>query len=243
MHTASKIITANQRVFHCFIGHSHRRTKTYDAFSMPQFRNPKVLLLPLIAILAWSVFALHPSSASAGVLVDDGFRVVLTPLAGPRPLVVAPNWVLPIRQDFAVVHEFLRPTSDWGAGHRGIDFEVDPNQPLLAPHEGVVASSGLVFDVPTVVIAHSGSNSSVFQPACLDGAVSKGAHVSVGEPFGSYCASKRETLHCGALPCVHWSFRLDKGVYLNPLRMVGLLMQSELGSIGRVETSGLGKHF
>jgi hypothetical protein len=205
---------------------------------MPQFRNPKLLLMPLILILVCSVFVLRPSSASAGVILDNGFRVVSTPLAGPRPQVLAPNWVLPVQQDFAVVHEFLRPTSDWGSGHRGIDFEVGRNQSLLAPHDGVIASAGLVFDVPTVVIAHSGSTSSVFQPACLNASVSRGDHVGVGESFGSYCASKQATLHCGALPCVHWSFRLDKGVYLNPLRMVGLLLQSELEPIGRVDPKG-----
>ena len=205
---------------------------------MPSFHNPKVLLLPLFALLIWSAFGLHPSSASAVVLRNEGFKVVLTPLASEPPQIETPNWVLPVRPALGVVHEFLRPTSDWGAGHRGIDFQVSSDQQILAPHEGVVSFSGLAFDVPTVVLSHEGSASSTFQPVCLSAGMTVGAKVLAGQPFGVLCQSDSVPAHCGALPCVHWGFRLDKGVSINPLRLVGLLKPSQLRSIDRVVAVG-----
>ena len=205
---------------------------------MPKFRNPKFLLLPLIAFMAWSAFTLQPSSASAEVRVRDGFKITTIPAARSGPNIVTPNWVLPTQPTFGVVNEFLRPTSDWGAGHRGIDFEVAVDQPLLAPHKGVVTSAGMVFDVPTVVITNPDSTSSVFQPACLNFGVKRGASVVAGQEFGTYCPGDGSRLHCGALSCVHWGFRLDKAVYLNPLRMLKLLLPSKLEPIDRIaETS------
>ena len=168
-----------------------------------------------------------------------GFKITTIPAAEQSPNVVAPNWVLPTQPTFGVVNEFLRPTSDWGAGHRGIDFEVTLTQPLLAPHKGVVTSAGRVFDVPTLVITDPDSTSNVFQPVCLDFGVKRGDSVIAGQKFGTYCPGDKSKLHCGALACVHWGFRLDKSVYLNPLRMVGLLLPSALEPIDRIADTSL----
>jgi len=201
---------------------------------MPKLRDPKVLLGPLIAVLFLSAFALHPSSASAAMPSNLGFRIVSTPLASNKPHVIAPNWVLPTKPTFNVANEFLRPTSDWGSGHRGVDFEVGQKSVVFNPHQGVISLAGLVFAVPTVVVQHSDATSSVFQPVCLDSGLAVGSGLSAGQALGSYCVGSKTKLHCGALPCVHWAFRLAKGVYVNPLRMVGLLLPSRLRPLSRV---------
>jgi murein DD-endopeptidase MepM/ murein hydrolase activator NlpD len=202
---------------------------------MPKFRDPKVLLWPLLALMICSAFALRPSSASAVTQTTQGFQIVSTPLATSKPNVTAPNWVLPMQPIFDVIHEFSRPTSDWGAGHRGIDFAAPTGSSLLAPHSGTISLAGLVFAVPTIVLSHPEGTSSVFQPVCLDDALKVGDQVSVGQSFGHYCALQNSELHCGALPCVHWAFRLDRGVYLNPLRMVGLIRPSSVLMLGKTD--------
>jgi len=205
---------------------------------MPKLHDPKFFLWPLFAILLWSAVSLHPASASAVSLRGSGFQIVETPLASARAQAQTPNWVLPSKSALTIVHEFLRPTSDWGSGHRGVDFETSEGDVLLTPHSGRISLAGLVFGVPTVVVEHSKGSSSVFQPVCLGSRMRVGDILQTGARFGSYCDAPSGQPHCGALPCVHWAFRLDRGVYLNPLRMVGLLRPSTLRPIGRVSELG-----
>jgi murein DD-endopeptidase MepM/ murein hydrolase activator NlpD len=207
---------------------------------MPKFRDPKVLLWPLLALMFWSATTMNPSSASAVSLRGSGFHIVSTPLASNEPGFSTRNWVVPTKSPFVVVHEFLRPNSDWGAGHRGIDFESGLGELLVAPHTATIALASLVFAIPTVVLRHPGGTTSVFQPACLESGLATGSKVETGAPFARYCRPDQQTAHCGALPCVHWAFRLDKGVYLNPLRNVGLILPSAPRVLGKVNELSVG---
>jgi len=129
-----------------------------------------------------------------------------------------PLWRVPVKSKLAQMSGFSRPTSDWGAGHRGVDFL--PDRVIRAPHIGRISWLGLAFGVPTLVLAHSDGSTEVFQPVCS--LKPKGSVVTAGEALASFCASKQND-HCSLLTCVHWSYRLADGQYLNPLRMVGLI--------------------
>ena len=140
------------------------------------------------------------------------------PAASASPSMQTPLWRLPVKGSLTRLSEFSRPTSDWGAGHRGVDFL--PESAVLAPHAGRIAWLGLAFGVPTLVLEHGDGSTEVFQPVCA--LRPKRAAVLAGAAIASFCASKQND-HCSRLGCVHWSYRLTDGQYLNPLRMVGLI--------------------
>src|SRR6476660_6495628 len=92
------------------------------------------------------------------------FAVVLVVLVGallagtPGPARAAPDdtggWMRPV--DGPVVEPFDAPSSDYAAGHRGVDFGAAPGTPVRAAHDGVVSFAGSVAGTLHVTIAHAG---------------------------------------------------------------------------------------
>ncbi|MEY4390918.1 MAG: Murein hydrolase activator NlpD precursor [Actinomycetota bacterium] len=165
-----------------------------------------------------TVLLLVPARAQARVIVSE------LPLA--RDLQVAkPLWRWPLAQPFAA-RAFLKPSSDWGAGHRGLDLESNPDEAVVAPLDGEITFSGQAFGTPTIVITQ-GELSTVVQPACSDDFHLKGSNVEAGEKIGRMCLGS-EKHHCGDAYCLHWSCRYQNEEYLNPLLMVGLLEPARL---------------
>ena len=220
-------------VIHCFSGLLHLGFALGDAFVMPNFRDPKIAMLSLLVVFLSALMWVKPQPSSAIEIQQ------LEPLklAETSPKLIDPLWRAPFRSELDVLRPFLRPSSDWGAGHRGVDILAGEQTEVLAPHKATIGFANLAFGIPTVVLEHSDGSSQVFQPVCLLATSETGQNLKAGEAFGVFCASNTQQGHCGQIGCIHWSYRLDKGTYVNPLRMIGLLQPSTLLPIGQIETA------
>ena len=173
--------------------------------------QPKMLIFGFASVLA-VVFlpasALAPAHARGLVFAAQGLPL------GHGLAIQDPLWRWPV-DDPAVIRPFLKPSSEWGSGHRGIDLDSRPGDPLFSPADGRIGFSGLAFGVPTVVL-EIGALSSVFQPACLDTEFNPESEIIAGEQFAEVCSSNADH-HCAPGDCLHWSLKPDKIEYLNPL--------------------------
>ncbi len=92
------------------------------------------------------------------------FVVVLVVLVGAilagtaGPARAAPDdtggWMRPV--DGQVVEPFDAPSSEYAAGHRGVDFAAAPGTPVRAANDGVVSFAGSVAGTLHVTVAHAG---------------------------------------------------------------------------------------
>jgi murein DD-endopeptidase MepM/ murein hydrolase activator NlpD len=133
-------------------------------------------------------------------------------------------WRAPIN-DPQLVAEFRQPTSDWSAGHRGVDYLVSQDQQVLAAFEGTVTFAGEVVNRSIVTISHQNGIKSSVEPVCPS--VSQGEHVKTGQAIGVVCRGITYTSHCGFDTCLHFSTRSENG-YLSPLALIGGLSPSRL---------------
>lgn len=136
-------------------------------------------------------------------------------LATGRATVAEPettaSYVLPV--DGAVVRFFDPPTTPWGPGHRGVDLTIDRGGAVHAPHDGVVAFSGVVVDRTVISIDHPDGLRSSLEPV-VD-VLDPGTHVRAGDVV----ARVADVPHCPTRPCVHWGVRRDR-TYLDPLSLL-----------------------
>lgn len=120
-------------------------------------------------------------------------------------------YVLPA--DGAVVRFFDLPATPWGPGHRGVDLATERGDPVRAPHDGVVAFSGVVVDRTVISIDHPDGLRTSLEPV-VD-VLEAGTHVRAGDVV----ARVAELPHCPATSCVHWGVRRDR-TYLDPLSLL-----------------------
>lgn len=134
-------------------------------------------------------------------------------------------WATPI-PDFDSRHsrDYQLPANEYGAGHRGIDLEVEPNEKIRAPFDGVISFVGQVANRRLITL-HSLTGYKVsFEPICSD--LVEGEFVREQEVLGWACAAAPDyQWHCQN--CVHFSVRSEAG-YLNPLLFIGQLWPSVL---------------
>jgi murein DD-endopeptidase MepM/ murein hydrolase activator NlpD len=146
-------------------------------------------------------------------------------------LLIAPSstfesWQLPFEAPHTLIRQYLQPTSDYSAGHRGVDFEVLQGEQILAPAAGIVSFAKTIVNREVISITHAGGFVSEFEPVCSDLAV--GEAVAKGSLIGRVCEPESDYVrHCQAKPCVHFSLRLN-GKYLSPLALIGGLNPSRL---------------
>jgi murein DD-endopeptidase MepM/ murein hydrolase activator NlpD len=200
---------------------------------MPNFRDPKLAILSLLVVFLSALIWTNPPPAGA----SESQRIAPLKLAQETPAIKSPLWLPPLNASLEVLHPFLRPSSDWGAGHRGVDIVADADSMVLSPHRSTIGFANLAFGVPTVVLDHEDGSSQVFQPVCLVESVGLGQKLDAGDAFGAFCSNDSNDGHCGQLGCIHWSYRLDKDTYINPLRMIGVLQPAKLLPLDVVETA------
>lgn len=136
------------------------------------------------------------------------------------------SWQLPFNSPHRLVRTYLQPTSDYSAGHRGVDYEITENEQLYAPADGVIAVAMKVVDRPVLTIRHGASLVTELEPACAT--VKVGQIVSRGEKIATVCAPESPyKSHCREQLCLHFSLRSD-GKYLSPLALIGGLSPSRL---------------
>ncbi|MEY4397611.1 MAG: hypothetical protein RLZ53_187 [Actinomycetota bacterium] len=134
------------------------------------------------------------------------------------------NWRVPIDNP-ALVRDFLQPSADWSAGHRGVDYLVNEGDKVFAPSSGTIHFSGLIVNRSVVSIAHENGLVSTVEPVC--GRFSKGESVSAGQQIGSVCVGEGYFSHCKVTLCLHFGIKTEGG-YLSPLYNLGELSPSRL---------------
>jgi hypothetical protein len=119
------------------------------------------------------------------------------------------GWVRPV--DGPVVEPFEEPASQYGPGHRGVDFAVAPGTPVGAANAGTVTFAGAVAGSLHVVVLHDGGlRTSYSFLARVD--VRAGQRVNGGQPVGASGGTGPD--HNGDV--VHFGLRLGDR-YLDPL--------------------------
>ncbi len=150
-----------------------------------------------------------------------GFLLILMV---PRQSFAAQSWQAPVVNP-QLVNAFLQPSSDYSAGHRGVDYLVSTGQAVVAPADGVVSFAGLVVNRGVLTIQHAGSMLTSFEPICP--IVAKATKVKRGQLIGRVCSYPNYKNHCGVRTCLHFSLRMAQG-YLSPLVTIGGLTPSRL---------------
>ncbi|MEY4310281.1 MAG: hypothetical protein RLZ71_207 [Actinomycetota bacterium] len=133
-------------------------------------------------------------------------------------------WQLPLAHP-KLMHEYVQPVSDYGAGHRGVDYLAEDGLEVFAASDGEVFFTGRVVDRFIVTLSHPGSTKTSYEPVCSD--LNLGDEVAAGEVIGKVCSYPGYKSHCGALTCLHFSMRRSGG-YLSPLAVIGGLAPSRL---------------
>lgn len=136
------------------------------------------------------------------------------------------GWQLPFDSPHRLVRQYLQPTSDYSAGHRGVDYAINLDETLSAPADGVISVAKHLVDRSLIVMTHAGGFVTELEPACAGLAV--GTAVLKGESIGSACKPDSSYKgHCTPGTCLHLSLRLN-GRYLSPLALIGGLSPSRL---------------
>lgn len=133
-------------------------------------------------------------------------------------------WKAPLENP-TLLKEFRKPSSDWSAGHRGVDYLADLGQKVLATHAGVVSFSGLVVNRRVLSVQHQNGTISSYEPVCSTLAVK--SEVETGSVVGSVCTDQTYLSHCAPRLCLHFSIRTPNG-YLSPLVFLGGISPSRL---------------
>jgi murein DD-endopeptidase MepM/ murein hydrolase activator NlpD len=136
----------------------------------------------------------------------------------------AENWRAPLSKP-TLIRDFLQPSADWSAGHRGVDYLVAVGEPVYAPAAGVIRFSGQLVNRSVVSISHSNGLISTVEPVCST--LGKGESVSAGQLIGEVCSQEQYFSHCGLKLCLHFGIKNESG-YLSPLYELGLLAPSRL---------------
>lgn len=137
-----------------------------------------------------------------------------------------PGWQVPLEAPIKLERPFYRPSSDYGAGHRGVDYRVSLGQAIMAPAAGVVSFTGHVVNRSVLSIKHLDGSISEFEPACALAA--EGEQVKQAQVIAKVCDADLDySQHCQNLRCLHVSLRTEAG-YLSPLVRTGQLSPSRL---------------
>lgn len=113
--------------------------------------------------------------------------------------------------------DFSAPQSDYGAGHRGIDFKSSIGAYITSPVSGILSQVARVSYRDVITVQENDGPRASFEPVCTH--LKQYSRVSRGQVIGRVCTPAPEYVwHCEL--CVHFSAR-QSGQYLNPLLLTG----------------------
>ncbi|CAB4555189.1 unannotated protein [freshwater metagenome] len=136
-----------------------------------------------------------------------------------------PTWSPPVIGS-ELVNSYRSPGTEYGSGHRGVDYQVTLGQGIFAPEEATVSFVGKVVDRQVLSLSHQGGLVSSYEPVCSS--LTVGQQVSAGDLVAEVCEADQDYLqHCADVFCLHFSTRRD-GEYLSPLWFTGELAPSKL---------------
>jgi murein DD-endopeptidase MepM/ murein hydrolase activator NlpD len=151
------------------------------------------------------------SSAGAGATVGSGESAGARAWVGTvtEPGRVEARWVWPTGSR-VVERAWEAPSSDYAAGHRGLDVPAALGSPASAVDDGTVAFAGAVGGRTVVTIDHGDGLVSTLDS--VTPLVAAGDEVVQGAPVGRVSVG-----HCPAsAPCLHLGARVD-GRYVDPM--------------------------
>lgn len=126
----------------------------------------------------------------------------------------------------ALINSYRQSETEYSAGHRGVDYEVELGQGVFAPAAGTVHFVGKVVDRQLISLSHQGQLLTAFEPVCST--LKRGQEVKQGDLIGEVCeADISYDQHCYRVFCLHFSIRKN-GEYLSPLWFTGELTPSRL---------------
>lgn len=130
-------------------------------------------------------------------------------------LIATQAWLAPI-PGALIERGFDPPAQAWGAGHRGVDFEAEPQTEVFAIGTGVVTFVGEIAGKPVIVINHVDIGlRSTYEPVIA--IVEPGQEVNAGTPIGETAEFGG---HCGG-HCLHLGLKgPGKNDYRNPLALI-----------------------
>ncbi|WP_167389310.1 murein hydrolase activator EnvC family protein [Corynebacterium amycolatum] len=111
-----------------------------------------------------------------------------------------------------VLRDYTPPEKRWQPGHRGVDLNASPGQPIRASAPGVVHFAGSIAGMTSVSIMHADGIRTTYQP--IDTALEKGDHVAAGQVIGHLVVNAKHPE-----PGLHWGALRGKD-YLNPLDLI-----------------------
>jgi hypothetical protein len=123
------------------------------------------------------------------------------------------DWGYPVAPDTSDLETvYLAPSSEYGPGHRGVDFKLAIGSAIKSPVDGQIAFQGEVVDRNVLTIRSENGYLASFEPACSE--LEVGESVSLGETFAWHCNPlEAYQYHCET--CIHFSIRSAWG-YLSP---------------------------
>jgi murein DD-endopeptidase MepM/ murein hydrolase activator NlpD len=120
----------------------------------------------------------------------------------------------PLAPPHPVVRRFQPPSTPYGPGHRGVDLGTEPETPVLAAADGVVAFAGPLVGRGVVSIDHDGGVRTSYEPLTV--LVVTGQRVIRGTVIGLSVPGHEG---CAAATCLHWGAR--RGMeYVDPLGLL-----------------------
>jgi hypothetical protein len=164
-------------------------------------RDGRVVRRALLSMLVPALLAAMPSPSAA---------------AAPRPA-----WLIP-PVDAPISARFEEPSSDYGPGHRGIDYAAPTGSKVRAAGDGTVTFAGAVAGVDAVTVDHGGGLESTYSDLGRV-IVTEGASVGQGSWLGTV-----GTAHGSDEPGLHFGVKLrdryiDPAAYLGPTDVTSAL--------------------
>jgi murein DD-endopeptidase MepM/ murein hydrolase activator NlpD len=136
------------------------------------------------------------------------------------------DWQLPFAAPHPLVRPYLQPTSDYSAGHRGIDLEAHIGETVYAPADGVVRFAGKIVNRAVISLNHQADLLSEFEPVCSS--LKAGERIKKGDSIGVLCTPDATYVpHCQSVSCLHFSIRAA-GEYFSRQKLIGGLNPSRL---------------
>ncbi|MEL4154387.1 M23 family metallopeptidase [Corynebacterium bovis] len=124
----------------------------------------------------------------------------------------------------AVVRAVDIPDRPWEQGHRGVDLQAAPGDPVRASAAGTVVFAGSVAGTPVVSVDHGGGLRTTYEPVVSD--VRRGDVVTRGAVIGRLADAAALPSTARRVPGLSWGARIrdpasPDGRYIDPMSLLG----------------------
>ena len=187
---------------------------TFDGTHLATVRCCRLFppFLFLLFIVALMVVATPPPAAA-----EPGRPQITRPTHPASPHTDRPtgftNPVTRLPRPNRVLRPFTKPAKNWLPGHRGVDLEAAPTDPIYAASDGTIIYAGTLAGIPTVSIEHPGGLRTTYQPVLP--LVAVGDTVTRQQPIGTLAPGGTH-----GYPGLQWGAKFGADDYINPLTLL-----------------------